>query len=294
VPPPDDSGSATTRDGRTLHYVSRGRGSPTVVFESGMGSSRSAWGAVLPVVAARTRAVAYDRAGLGRSPADPAPRTLDRAADDLADLLDHLGAGPFVLVGHSYGGPIVRLVTARATPGTIAGLVLVDQTDECCDLYYSPATLRQQRVITALLPAAARLGLLRLALARAGRALPPDDAADLRDEGSTVAAARAFRAEHADLTDDLRRLRDDQPGYPGVPVTLISGTRPVRVGQATRGALVEAHRRRAAALAAGRHVEAPRSGHLVMLTDPGVVAAEVLRIVDEVTDPAGPAGPPAR
>jgi pimeloyl-ACP methyl ester carboxylesterase len=280
--PPDHGGSVTTRDGRTLHHESRGRGSPTVVFESGMGSSRSVWGAVLPAVAARTRAVAYDRAGLGRSPADPAPRTLDRATDDLADLLRHLGPGPFVLVGHSYGGPIVRVATARAAPGTVAGLVLVDQTDEDCDVYYSPGMMRQQRVVNALLPAAARLGLLRLALARVGRALPPDAAADLRDEGSTAAAAQAFRAEHAHLTDDLRRLRDHPPADPGVPVTLVSGTRRVRFGQATRDSLVEAHRRRAAGLAAGRHVEAARSGHQIMLTEPEVVTAEILRLVDGI------------
>jgi pimeloyl-ACP methyl ester carboxylesterase len=122
----------------------------------------------------------------------------------------------------------------------------------------------------------------------------PDDSgsATLRAEGSTVAAARAFRAEHADLADDLRRLRDDQPNDPGVPVTLTSGTRRVRFGQATRDALVESHRRRAVGLAAGRHVEAPRSGHLVLLTDPGIVVAEVLRIVDEAADPVDPADRP--
>jgi pimeloyl-ACP methyl ester carboxylesterase len=137
-------------------------------------------------------------------------------------------------------------------------------------------------VVNALLPAAARLGLLRLALARVGRALPPDAAADLRDEGSTAAAARAFRAEHAHLTDDLRRLRDHPPADPGVPVTLVSGTRRVRFGQATRDSLVEAHRRRAAGLAAGRHVEAARSGHQIMLTEPEVVTAEILRLVDGI------------
>ena len=77
----------------------------------------------------RTTAVVYDRSGLGRSPADPKSRTLHRLA---SDLLDHLGHGPFVLVAHSWGGPIVR-VAAAASPGRVAGLVLVDQTDEGCD-----------------------------------------------------------------------------------------------------------------------------------------------------------------
>jgi pimeloyl-ACP methyl ester carboxylesterase len=45
--------------------------------------------------------------------------------------------------------------------------------------------------------------------------------------------------------------------------------------------LVAAHRERAAALPRGRHVEAPRSGHLVMFTDPQIVVDEILRIVDD-------------
>ncbi|HCU78777.1 MAG TPA: alpha/beta hydrolase, partial [Microbacterium sp.] len=57
-------------------------------------------------VAAFTRAVVYDRAGLGRSAPDSAGRTLDRMADDLNDLLDGLEpSSGFVQVGHSAGGP---------------------------------------------------------------------------------------------------------------------------------------------------------------------------------------------
>ncbi|RBO73079.1 alpha/beta hydrolase, partial [Microbacterium sp. H6] len=65
-------------------------------------------------VAAFTRAVVYDRAGLGRSVPDSAGRTLDRMADDLNDLLDGLEpSSGFVQVGHSAGGPMVRLAASR-------------------------------------------------------------------------------------------------------------------------------------------------------------------------------------
>ncbi|MFJ7242872.1 alpha/beta fold hydrolase [Streptomyces olivaceus] len=67
-----------------------------------------------PAVAPHARAVAYDRSGLGRSTPDPAGRTLARMADDLGALLDHFGPGPFLLVGHSAGGPLVRLAASRA------------------------------------------------------------------------------------------------------------------------------------------------------------------------------------
>src|SRR6478735_2114039 len=97
-----------TRDGRELCAVRDGSGTPTVVFEAGMGGSHHMWGGVLPGVAEITDAVAYDRSGLGLSPPDPAPRSLGRLGDDLCDVLGQLGDGPFLLVGHSWGGPIVR------------------------------------------------------------------------------------------------------------------------------------------------------------------------------------------
>ncbi len=61
-------------------------------------------GLVQPLIGEATRAVVYDRAGIGRSEADSAPQTLARIAGDLSFLLQQLGSGPFILVGHSRGG----------------------------------------------------------------------------------------------------------------------------------------------------------------------------------------------
>ncbi|WP_416566777.1 alpha/beta fold hydrolase [Nocardia testacea] len=72
----------TTREGRRLHDMvlpgPPGTTAPTVVFEAGAAANRSSWGLVQPAVGGFARAVVYDRAGLGRSPADPAGRALDR------------------------------------------------------------------------------------------------------------------------------------------------------------------------------------------------------------------------
>jgi len=275
------SGHAPTRDGRLLHLVEAGTsapGTPTVVFEAGIGGTRSTWAAVQEVVAARARTVAYDRSGFGRSAPDAAPRTLARLGDDLGDLLDHLGAGPFVLVGHSWGGPIVRTVAA-ARPGQVVGLVLVDPSDEGADLYFDPKLTRQQDRLTRAMPGLARFGLLRLQARRLARRLPPTARAEMARECSTVASARAFQAEVASVTDDLRRLREAPVDVGEVPVTVISGTRKVRLGGAVRAGLIDAHRRRAAGLPGGRHVRAEGSAHMVPFTEPELVAAEVLSLL---------------
>jgi pimeloyl-ACP methyl ester carboxylesterase len=272
--------AVTTTDGRTLHLERRGAGRPIVLFESGMGVSRCMWGAVVPAIAERTTAVVYDRAGLGRSPATTGPRDLDHLVADLEDVLDHLGGGPFVLVGHSWGGPIVRAAAARR-PGQVAGLVLVDQTDERCDLFFSKVNERQLKWSPRLLPLAARLGLLRRVTKKLSVHLPDDWAAPFRAEDGAGSALRTQLAELASSTDDLRRLRDQPLVLPDVPVSIISGVKNGFGEGGRRPAIVEAHRQSAAALPRGRHVTADRSSHYVPFTDAELVVAEILRVLDD-------------
>jgi pimeloyl-ACP methyl ester carboxylesterase len=103
-----------------------GQGRPTVVLEAGGGLSSATWDPVWEPVTHLTRAVRYDRAGLGASEAAPLPRTYGAMVADLHRLLDQADTpGPYVLVGHSLGGLLVRLF-AHHYPATVAGLVLVD------------------------------------------------------------------------------------------------------------------------------------------------------------------------
>ncbi|MEU6148719.1 alpha/beta hydrolase [Actinosynnema sp. NPDC047251] len=264
--------------GRKLHHMSRGTGGPVVVFESGLGFSRSTWGLVQPVVARHVQAVVYDRAGTGRSDPDPRPRTLEHLADDLGALLDALGPGPFVLVGHSWGGAIVRVAAARR-PDRVHGLVLVDQSDENADLYFTPAAAKRFALTARLTPALARSGLYKLLGGRLGRAQPADVLADHHAEDFGPAAARATVAELEPFVAELRALRENPPRLGDLPVTVVTGTRPTRLDRAVRQGMNDAHRRTAAALANGRLVEAARSAHLVLFDQPDLLVAEVLRLV---------------
>lgn len=270
-----------TRDGRALHLERSGTGAPTVLFEAGMGASRHSWGGVVPLLTDRTTTVVYDRAGLGRSEPDPAGRPLARLTDDLLDVLDHLGPDPVVLVGHSWGGPIIR-TAAAARPEQVLGLVLVDQTDEGCDLFFEPGNQRQTAWAGRILPLLARAGISRLITRRLSRALPEPAAQGLRDEDGTPAAMATQVAEVVGSVDDLRRLREHPPVLPDVPVTVISGTKVGVLERGRRPDLIAAHAARAAASPQGRHVRAERSAHLVPFTEPELVAAEVVRILDGV------------
>ncbi len=283
-----DAEHVTTRDGRLLcverggarNRGARDRGDrPVVVLESGMGVSRHMWGATIERLDGRVATVAYDRSGLGDSPPDPAPRTLDRLASDLVDVLGDLGDAPVVLVGHSWGGPIVRRA-AEQVPDRVAGLVLVDVTEETCELFVGAAGERQTRLALPLLPLLARTGVTRLAVRSLASKLPDAAAAGMRAVDGTVAAARTQQAELRHHVDDLRGLLAAPPALPRVPITYISGTRAARSERGRRPAVVAAHAAAADGLPLGRHVTADRSGHHVPVTEPDLVADEILRVVD--------------
>ncbi|MFC5722880.1 alpha/beta fold hydrolase [Streptomyces gamaensis] len=282
------TGTAPTRDGRALFYTEfappTGDGPATVVLESGLAASRSYWALVQQAVAASARVVAYDRSGLGRSAPDPRPRRLQRLADDLGDLLDHLGAGPFVLVGHSWGGLVVRLAAARR-PERTAGLVLLDPTDESCDLLLDPSMRRLEKAGAVAGRVLARTGLLPLLFRKVTTALPPQAAAEMRAEAFTVGAMRTHRAEQASVGADLRALRDNPPELGGIPVTVVSATRRTPgMSARAREAINAAHAYRARQSPAGRHVLAPRADHIVPVTDPATVVTEIERLLGPVPD----------
>jgi pimeloyl-ACP methyl ester carboxylesterase len=276
------SHTVTLRDGRQIRLRRKGNGGPTVVFESGIGVGGAIWGLVAPVVSERATAVVYDRAGMGLSDEDDAPRTLDRVTDDLAEVLDTLD-GPFVLVGTSWGGPIIRNLAMRRE-FDVRGLVLVDQTDENAPALLTPKTELQLAWTSQLTMALARTGLYRLT-ARIGRDLPPDVYADLRND-FTVRGARVVASENREVVPGLRRLlRQRRCRLDGIAVSVITGTRANRFERSIRRALNSAHRATASGLADARLVEAAHSGHYVMFSEPDVIVTEIARLVETVQGP---------
>jgi pimeloyl-ACP methyl ester carboxylesterase len=131
---------AVTRIGRadiggySLAYECAGAGRPTVILEAGYTASGiDTYGRILPVLAMTARVCTYDRAGDGTSdprPASVRPLTGATQARELHALLAaiHVG-GPYVLVGHSYGGMVSREFAALY-PSQVVGIVLIDASSE--------------------------------------------------------------------------------------------------------------------------------------------------------------------
>ena len=123
-PPP---GKLVDIGGRHMQIDCRGSGSPTVVFESGLDIYGSlSWSRVHDAMAKTTRACAYSRAGIMWSDASTVPQNAKTIAEDLHATLNKAGEqGPFVLVGHSLGGPYIMTYT-KYFGADVVGLVFVD------------------------------------------------------------------------------------------------------------------------------------------------------------------------
>jgi pimeloyl-ACP methyl ester carboxylesterase len=104
-------------------------GRPVVVFESGLGGPLEVWKTVFPLIARFAPVLSYDRAGIGQSDSDGQVPTPKHVTERLHALLQQIGViPPYVLVGHSIGGPFTRMFTGLY-PEEVAGLVYVDPMD---------------------------------------------------------------------------------------------------------------------------------------------------------------------
>jgi pimeloyl-ACP methyl ester carboxylesterase len=191
---PEPGRSYSVGDHR-LHLDCHGRGGPTVVLFNGLGEISASWARITDEVDGTTRVCAYARAGQAWSDDVDTPQDGVEAAEDLHALLAAAGEkGPFVLVGHSIGGPYA-LTYAAHYPDQVAGMVLLDSSSprQLTDI---PSYARQYAAMRrglALLPTLSRLGLGRAIF---GGSDLPTAAADRVDAmTSTVRAARNGRDE---------------------------------------------------------------------------------------------------
>lgn len=276
----DFAGRIAIGGGRDLYLECAGNGRPVVVFEAGLRNRGDIWSVqpddgprrttVFPGVATFTRVCAYDRPGttLGAdqfSRSDPVrqPRTAKDAVADLHALLRAAKIpGPYVLVGHSTGGLIVRLY-ASTYPDEVAGMVLVDAIPETMQTSLSAADwpVYNRR---ALLDAPAPLAAYR----------------DLE----TIDFVTSF--------EQMRRAAAAQP-LRDVPLVVLSHDRPFDLPadlpadfkQAVERAWVEGQDRLAALLPDARHVAKTHSGHYIQLEQPQLVIDAIRQVVDAVRHP---------
>ncbi|MFF2077862.1 alpha/beta hydrolase [Kitasatospora sp. NPDC058162] len=130
-------------------------GAPTVVAVHGITANGLAWYEVARRLAGRATLLAPDLRGRGASRSVTGPYGLARHADDVAALIDGLGAGPVVVVGHSMGAWVTALTAVRH-PELVSRVLLVDGALS----FPLPGDVREEDALAAVLgPALARLSM---------------------------------------------------------------------------------------------------------------------------------------
>ena len=271
--------------GRRMHLYCTGSGAPTVVLEAGLGDfSIPSWNSVQPAISGYTRVCSYDRAGTGWSDPPTVPPLPDAIIDDLHTVLQMAGErAPFVLVGHSLGGPIVRHYAVHH-PEQVAGLVLVDGSheDQIAKLPL-PAWLDW---VVASLPALNFLGIDRLAYVFAGS---DSITAISGARGSMPTMARNTATLQSELPKFFDQIRRDARPFGALPLVVLTASKmaplPGFSPQQMRkfhDSWMELHKDIASRSSNSHWIIAEKSTHYIQRDQPDLVIAAVNEVIDGV------------
>jgi pimeloyl-ACP methyl ester carboxylesterase len=235
--------------GRGLNLLiggQRSAGTPVVILEGGFGAGIASWSTVQRDIARFAQVVSYDRAGLGQSDPGPKPRDAKTIAADLhAALLKADIKPPYVLVGHSFGGPYVR-VFAGMYPTEVSGLVLIDPSQEAFNTY------------------------LRLN--------PPPT---LKEEEAKIAkAAQGARDEYEGVQATYEQAQSAKVPA-GVPVILLTATQDSGMPAEARRVWAEKHKEWIAKVPGGKLIVAEKSGHFIQAQEPDLVIAAIKEVMEK-------------
>ena len=249
---PRPPGRLVDIEAHRLHLHCAGDGAPTV-FDATLAACSLSWSRVQPSIARVTRACAYDRAGFGWSEGGLMPRTAGRIADELHQLLEIAAVpGPYILVGHSYGGLVMRVFAARHA-AAVAGLVLIEPAIPEEWVTPSPeqhALIRRGVRLCRCGAGAARFGVKMKGFSRR--------CGSCRPKRVSQSAAEMLRETHENLVD--------------MPLIVMSSSAARERRIAADLALAKQSRR-------GRHIVVPESGHWVPLDAPQAVIDAIVDIV---------------
>ncbi|HUN36936.1 MAG TPA: alpha/beta hydrolase [Trebonia sp.] len=244
-------------NGRQLAVESAGAG-PAVVFLHGIGGTSNVYQVQADALAPAYRVIRPDFAGAGRSPAE-GEISIEAHAADIAAVLDAAGAGPAVIVGHSMGTLVARVLAARH-PAKVAGLALLGPVQPP-DAVGGEAILARAALIRAQGPAAIADAIVARSLSAATRSAKPEIAAFVRE-----LVMRQDQEGYARNNEALAAAVDPGPVDPRLPLLLIAGREDTLSPPAVSEGIARAHGR-----ADVRVIEG--IGHQIPLEDARAVTA---------------------
>lgn len=209
--------------GYSLYANCIGKGTPTIIFESGYSCDSSTWNTIQPEIAKTTRTFSYDRAGLGRSDFSPLEWSTKSEVYELHVLLEKAKVkGPYIIVAHSIGGFNARLFTSTY-PKEVLGIVFIDCTHEIIgerlkslpiedmNIYYKYLMTCSEQVKQIREKDALRnIPIIVLTADQKGTELPEEGKKDLKWQQDDIALL-SNTSEHIFVKDSSHYIQTDHP-----------------------------------------------------------------------------------
>lgn len=272
-------------NGKPLHYVKKGKGNCTVVFQSGMGSSYAIWQQIQDSIAQNAVAIAYDRNGLMLSEAAGKPVTNDLVAEELQLLLEKTNCPkPYILVGHSMAGIYLRPFIKK-NEQDIAGIVFVEASHPQQIKKASPELLKALRPPPRwLIKSAVSTGIYRtlFSFTPLSPEIPMHHPMHRLEKNFFYRSCDKILEE---LANDELNFKDAEKytSFGNIPLTIITGTSEIRyaaikdtpVRNEYRQWWIEMQHDLLKLSANSRLVKAPNSGHLVQINDGALLTREI-------------------
>jgi pimeloyl-ACP methyl ester carboxylesterase len=286
-PPP---GKMVDIGGYRLHLYSTGEGNPTVLMDAGLGNTALSWSWVQPELSKFTRVCTYDRAGLGWSDPSPFPRTSGQIVKELRAALAKAGVhGPYILVGHSFGGFNVRLF-AYQYPDEVTGMVLVDSSHEDQLINFPSAAIRLREERLENYNWRGQFSFFGLTRLQTGpnTSLPPEWQDASQALKSRTPTYRTVCAEMQGFEQSAAQVRKARRPLKIPSVVLTAGDdfqHPELTEQDCayyNKAWKEMQADLASQLNGSHHIVVPESGHSIQLDQPDAVVAAVIEVLKKV------------
>ena len=256
-----------------LHVACVGEGSVTVLFEPGLGGSAFEWQPIQQKVAEHAHACVYDRAGYGWSDRSPFNGDVRQLASEADQMLKHVADdNKLILVGHSYGGFIARMLT-RLRSEKVVGMVLVDASHE------DQLDRMETEGKTRILPSSNNFVISQTtAPENLPREISRKIKAFLRMRKTYLATEREIRSFRASV-DQIKKLGDSY----SFPLTvLLRGRNPMSAekdGEARHQIWGELQQNLAELSSVGKLVVAENSGHHVHIDEPELVIEAIVSML---------------
>ena len=247
--------------GHSLNLLAGGKRaseqSPAVILEGGFGAGIASWTTVQAEIAKFAQVVSYDRAGLGQSEPGPKPRSAKQIALELHQALQTAGIKPpYVLVGHSFGGPYIR-VFANMYPSEVAGMVLIDPSQETFDGWMKNRSQRKLKESNAK-----------------------------NEEALLAKAPQGVRDESAAVSVTYKQVRSAKVPI-GIPVILMTAMLDSGMPIEVRRVWQEKHKEWIEKVPGGKHILAEKSRHPIQLDEPQLVIDAIKQVVEQASHKPG-------